>query len=135
MIERHKLVLGALTMRVEEYEKMQGAAIAVTTLKDYIVLLCRDVDKLKSTNLSILFGTAEIREMLSINVSDNYEVLATNTIYVIRIDYVDVEFEAEINEEQLRVKYEAFFDYLEDIEGAMVDTSVQASLRDISIVG
>ncbi|XP_015078324.1 uncharacterized protein LOC107022146 [Solanum pennellii] len=135
MIERHKLVLGALTVRVEEYEKMQGDTIAVMTLKDYIVLLCRDVEKLKSTNLSILFGTAEILEMLSINVSDNSEVLATNTIYVIRIDYVDVEFEAEINEEQLRVKYEAFFDYLEYIEGAMVDTSVQASLRDISIVG
>lgn len=49
MIERHKLVMGALTMRVVEYEKMQGAAIAVTTLKDYIVLLCRDVDKLKSS--------------------------------------------------------------------------------------
>ncbi|KAG5580524.1 hypothetical protein H5410_051151 [Solanum commersonii] len=66
-INRHKLSQDALTMRVRECEKGQEATNVVTALKADIIGLRRDVDQLKSTDFTSLFGMVEIPNGPSIN--------------------------------------------------------------------
>ncbi|KAG5576967.1 hypothetical protein H5410_057101 [Solanum commersonii] len=101
MIEGHKLVLDALTVRVEECEKIQGATVVMKTLKANVVGLRRDVDELRSINFSMLFGTVEIPEMPSADVPASSEVPPATTEDEIKVDDVNVKAEAEIDEEQL----------------------------------
>uniref|UniRef100_M1DXH0 Polyprotein protein n=1 Tax=Solanum tuberosum TaxID=4113 RepID=M1DXH0_SOLTU len=60
-------------------------------------------------------------------------LLATMTGDVDREDTI-VESEAEMDEEQLGIRDAAMYDDLEDLEGSMVETVVQASLRETSMV-
>lgn len=52
--------MDSFTLRVEDYEHCQGTSKDMTTLKAYIVGLRRDVDKMKSINLSMLFSTMDL---------------------------------------------------------------------------
>ncbi|XP_049391630.1 uncharacterized protein LOC125856102 [Solanum stenotomum] len=103
-IEGHKFALDALVERVVKSEKSHGATNALTVLKADIVGLRKDVDEMKSTNLSMFFGTVEIREMSSADVPGSSEIPSATTIGDdTKADNVDTEYEAETNEEQLSV--------------------------------
>ncbi|KAK4708717.1 hypothetical protein R3W88_029642 [Solanum pinnatisectum] len=134
-IEGHKLALDALTVRVEECEKGQRATYAVTALKADIVGLRRDVDELKSTDLSMLFCTVEIPEVSSINIPTCYNVPPATIRDGTKPSDADVESEAETDEEQLGDREKIVYEDLAVLEGAMFDTARQASLQDTAMVG
>ncbi|KAK4709910.1 hypothetical protein R3W88_004423 [Solanum pinnatisectum] len=134
-IEGHKLALDTLTVTMKECEKGQGATDVVTALKADIVGLRKDMDKLKSIDLSMLFSTVEILDVPSTDISVCSEMPLTTTGDETRANDVVVESEAETDEEQLDVHEETVYDDMADLEGAMVHTVVQASLRDVSMLG
>lgn len=57
--------IDVFTIRVEICEIGQGETDVLMTLKVDLVGLRKDVDELKSTHLSILFGTVDIPDSLS----------------------------------------------------------------------
>ncbi|XP_015068713.1 uncharacterized protein LOC107013274 [Solanum pennellii] len=121
--------MDALMVRVEECENIQGSNVPMTALKANVIGLSKDVDELKSTDLSMLFRTMEIPKMWNTDIPFYYEVSAATTVGDdARVNEGDVESEVETYEKQLGVRDEAvFYD--------LVDTTAQASLRDISMIG
>ncbi|XP_049364562.1 uncharacterized protein LOC125829376 [Solanum verrucosum] len=130
-----KALIDALTMRVEVFERGHGASEEVTTLKADVSELRKDVDHLKSIDFTSLFGTMKIPDDPSIVIPAYSEVPTATTRDEVRVDVVAAESEAETDEEQFGVHEDVVFDDLADLESAMVDSAVQASLRDVSIVG
>jgi len=53
-------IIKALAARILVCEQNQGATDEVTALKDVIAELQKDVNHLKSTDVSMIFGTVEI---------------------------------------------------------------------------
>ncbi|XP_049394647.1 uncharacterized protein LOC125858921 [Solanum stenotomum] len=86
--------------RISVCECGQGATEEVTALKAAIVVLRSDVDQLKSTNMSIIFGTVEI-----LDVPDMSPATTGDEIRVEKA--VDPESEAKIYEEMLEVDEKA----------------------------
>ncbi|KAG5620196.1 hypothetical protein H5410_005414 [Solanum commersonii] len=103
-------------------------------MKAAIAELRKDVDQLKSTDMSLIFGTIEIFDDPSIDIPTHSEEPPTTTRDDIRDDIVVVELETETDEEQFGVQEETVYKGLFDIEEAMVHSVVQTSLRDTSMV-
>lgn len=129
MIQSHKLTMDALMMKVEECEKIQGSNVPMKSLKANVIRLIKYVDELKSTDLSMLFRTMKILEMRRTDIPFYYEVSAATTVRdEARLNEGDVESEVEADEKHIGVRDKAiFYD--------QVDTTAQASLRDISSIG
>ncbi|KAK4737295.1 hypothetical protein R3W88_000992 [Solanum pinnatisectum] len=130
------LALDSLTVRIEEFERGQSATYGITTLKANLVRLCRDMDKLNSTDFSMFFGTVEIPDVSSVNILACFDVPPPTTIRdEIRYDDDDADFEVETNDEQLGKREETMYEDLADLEGAMFETARQSLLRDTSMIG
>ncbi|KAG5605650.1 hypothetical protein H5410_027142 [Solanum commersonii] len=128
--------IDSLTMRVEVCDRGHGASNEVTTLKADIIGLRKDVDQLKSTIFTSLFGMVEIVDDPSADILACSNVSPATTIGdEVRDDVATVEFKAKTDEEHLGVREEAVYEDLLDLEGAMYETNRQASLRDTSMVG
>ncbi|KAG5615193.1 hypothetical protein H5410_015017 [Solanum commersonii] len=130
-----KALIDALTTRVEVSERGHGATEEVTALKADVSELRKDIDHLKSIDFTSLFRTMKIPDDPRIDIPTYSKVPTATTKDEVRVDVVVAESEAETDEEQFGVHEDVFFDDLVDLESAMVDSSVQASLRDVSIVG
>ncbi|KAK4724132.1 hypothetical protein R3W88_026911 [Solanum pinnatisectum] len=135
MIDAHGFALDALTIRMKACEQNNGVSEDLIALKAGIVGLRLDVDELKSTDLSMPFGIVTRPEVPSTDFSNSFEIPPVTTIGYIARDDVDVESEAETNEKELGVRDAAVYNDLVDLEGAMVQTALEASLRDTSMVG
>ncbi|KAK4709721.1 hypothetical protein R3W88_004234 [Solanum pinnatisectum] len=131
----HKLALNALIVRVVTCEQIRGATEEVTTLKADIIELRKDVDQLKSTDMSMLFGTVEILDMPSADIPACSDVPLATTVDETRVDDAPAELEAETDEEHLGVREETIYYDLVDLEGAMFETARKASLQDTSMEG
>ncbi|KAG5595278.1 hypothetical protein H5410_036510 [Solanum commersonii] len=92
----------ALTARVMIFERGQGVTTEVTTLKAEVSELRKDVDHLKSTNFSSLFGTVEIPDDPSAEIPACAEVPPATTRDEIREDATNAEFDVETDEKQLK---------------------------------
>nr|ABI34396.1 polyprotein protein, putative [Solanum tuberosum] len=107
-------------MRFEACEQGRGDSATVTTLKADIIGMRKDVDELKSTDLSMLFSTVEIPDISSTDVPPSSEIPPATTTGDVAMVTVDAEFEAEIDEKELGVRDEAMYNDLADFEGAMI---------------
>ncbi|XP_049345419.1 uncharacterized protein LOC125809930 [Solanum verrucosum] len=124
-IDSQRLALVALTVRVEACEQGWGDSATMIAPKAYVACMRRDVDELKSTNLSILIGTVEIPEVQSFDIPTSSEVrLATTTGDVARANDENAESKAKTDEEELGVHDSTVYDDLVGLEGAMVETVV-----------
>ncbi|XP_049372612.1 uncharacterized protein LOC125837560 [Solanum verrucosum] len=102
-----KASIEALTSTIKVCEKGQGATDAVTVLKTDVSELRKDMDHLKSTNFTLLFGMAEISDDQSVDVLEHptYAEVPPSTIGDdTRDDIATAEFEAETDEDQLENK-------------------------------
>ncbi|KAK4736861.1 hypothetical protein R3W88_000558 [Solanum pinnatisectum] len=135
LINAHKLALDAFTVRVEAYEQSWGASDILTALKVDIIRLRNHMDELKSTNLSMLFGTVEIPDVPSVDVPTSSDVHPAATIGDVDRDYATDESKADTDEEELGVRDATMYDDPEDLEGSMVQKTIEASLRDSEMVG
>ncbi|KAG5632236.1 hypothetical protein H5410_003953 [Solanum commersonii] len=118
----------ALATRIAVCEHDQGATKEVTALKTAIVEMRNGVDYLKSTDMSRIFGTVEILDML--------EMSQTTTRYGDGIEQTtDHELEAETDEEMFEETEEAADEDLIKTEAIMVDVVMQASLANATAAG
>ncbi|KAK4733654.1 hypothetical protein R3W88_007915 [Solanum pinnatisectum] len=131
----HRLALDALTVRVAACEQTSGAIEEVTALKTDITELRKDVDYLKSTDMSMLFGTMEILDMPSVDIPICSDVPPATTEDETKTDDAVADSKAEMDEEQFDVREEAVYNDLIDLEGAMFETMRHASLQDTSMMG
>ncbi|KAG5580847.1 hypothetical protein H5410_051474, partial [Solanum commersonii] len=121
--------IDALAARITVCERGQGATGEVMALKVTIVALRRDMNQLKSTNMSIIFGTMEISD-----VPVDPDMPPATTKDDVRAEEVaDPESEVETDEEMLGVAEEVSYEDLTKTEEAMVDAVVQTSLADIPL--
>ncbi|XP_049372610.1 uncharacterized protein LOC125837558 [Solanum verrucosum] len=92
--------IDALTVRVEICERGQGVTTEFTTLKTDVSELRKDVDHLKSTDFTSLFGMVEIPDDPIAEIPARAEVPPATTGYDIMDDVTVAEFEAETDEER-----------------------------------
>ncbi|KAG5606335.1 hypothetical protein H5410_027827, partial [Solanum commersonii] len=119
--------IDVLAARIVVCEHGQGATEKVTALKASIVVLRSDVDQLKSTNMSMIFGMVEIPDMPDMPPSTTGDKVRVEEI-------VDPKSEAEIDEEMLEVAEKALYKGLTETEETRVDAVVQACLADTLLV-
>uniref|UniRef100_M1D8Q5 Gag-pol polyprotein n=1 Tax=Solanum tuberosum TaxID=4113 RepID=M1D8Q5_SOLTU len=111
-------------------ERSHGAIEEVMALKAAIVALRRDVDQLKSIDMSMIFGTVDIPD-----VPVKPDMPPTTTEYDVRVEEAaDPKSKAEMDEEMLGVVEDVSYEGLTETEEAMVDVAVQASLADTPLV-
>ncbi|XP_049410659.1 uncharacterized protein LOC125873854 [Solanum stenotomum] len=112
--------IDALAARIVVCERGQEATEEVTVLKAAIAVLRRDVDQMWSTDMSMIFGTVEIPDVLieldmpSATIGDDVRAE----------EVVDLESEAETDEEMVGVAEEVSYEGLTETEEAMVDATV-----------
>ncbi|KAK4737281.1 hypothetical protein R3W88_000978 [Solanum pinnatisectum] len=135
MIDAYGFALHFLIVRVEICEQGEGASMDVTTLKAHIIGMRRYVDELKSTNLSMLFGTVHLHELWSTYVPASSEIPQATMTRDVSRDEAATKSEAKTNDEALGVREAVTYDDFEDLKGAMVQTTIEESLRDTSMVG
>ncbi|XP_049406208.1 uncharacterized protein LOC125869826 [Solanum stenotomum] len=82
-----------------------------------------DVDKLKSTTMSLIFGIVEIPDGTSTEVPTYSYVAPATTGDEVRANEAAAESKDENDEEQLGVREEAVYEDLTDLEGAMYETA------------
>jgi len=123
--------IDTLAARIAVCEQGQGAIDEVTDLMAAIVKLRKDVDQMKSTYMSMIFGTVDIPDMPA----DMEVPLATIGEEVRAEGVVAAESEVETDKEQLSVDEEATYEGLTGVEEAMVQSAVQTSLRDTTLAG
>ncbi|KAK4721526.1 hypothetical protein R3W88_011759 [Solanum pinnatisectum] len=117
--------INALAARIAMCEHNQRSTEEVMPLKAAIVELQKDVDHLKSTDVSMVFGTVEIPDML--------EMLQTTTRHGDRMKQIaDLELEAETDEEMLKETEGAVHEDLTKTKAIMIDFAVQASLAPVA---
>nr|AAV31172.1 polyprotein protein, identical [Solanum tuberosum] len=114
-IEAYIFALDTFTVRVEACEQGHDDSTTLTTLKADIVGMRKDVDELKSTDLSMLFGIVEILDIPSTDVPPSSEIPPATTIGDVAMETVDAEFEIETDEEELGVREEAVYNDLADL--------------------
>ncbi|XP_049389335.1 uncharacterized protein LOC125853655 [Solanum stenotomum] len=130
------MALNALTVRVEACEQGGQQSANVTTLRADVTGLRCKIAELKSIDISMLFGTVDVPEGPSSEVPAIFEVpSATATGDVVLADKGDELDTSETDEEDLGICEVVVYDYLEDLEGAKVQTTMEASLQDISMIG
>ncbi|XP_049378084.1 uncharacterized protein LOC125842828 [Solanum stenotomum] len=113
--------IDTLVARITVCERGQGATDEVTTLKATIVELRKYVHYLKSTDMSMVFGTMEI-----LNVP---EMPPTTTGHKDRMEQtVEPESKADIGEEMMGETEGGADEDLTETEAPMIDRVVQASL-------
>ena len=61
-IDEYGVSLASLTSHVEDCEKEKGDSERLTTIKGDIVVLRRDVDTLKSTDVTMLWGEVDVSD-------------------------------------------------------------------------
>jgi len=127
-------LIDGIVSRTEVCERGHRATHEVTVLKAAIAELRRDVDQLKSTNMSMIFGTVEIPDDLDIDIPACSDVPPATTGDEVRADDAAAESEAETDDDQLGVQEETVFEGLTEVDEAMVH-AVQTSLRDTFMAG
>ncbi|WMV41111.1 hypothetical protein MTR67_034496 [Solanum verrucosum] len=95
----------------------------------------KDLDEQKSADLSMLFDMVEMPKILSADFLSSSEIPPSITIGDVDREDVVIESEVETNKEELGVCDAAIYQYLEDLEGSMVQTTVEVSLKDTLTVG
>ncbi|KAK4727106.1 hypothetical protein R3W88_032023 [Solanum pinnatisectum] len=93
----------ALTMRIELCKRGQRATHEVTTLKAAIAELRKDVHQLKSTNISLIFGTMEIPDDMSTYIPAHSDVPPATTGDEVGFDDAATDSEVETHKKQLGV--------------------------------
>ncbi|XP_049358587.1 uncharacterized protein LOC125823230 [Solanum verrucosum] len=119
--------MDAPTVRLEPCEEGPRKLDDVNALKADIVGLRRYVDELKSTYLTMFFGTVDLTEVPSTNFLAISEIpLATMTEDTVMVDD-DVDSKApETDEDELGTRDAELYDDLEDLEGEIVQTVVES---------
>jgi len=125
--------IDSLIARVVTCERGQGVTTEVTTLKAEVFELRKNVDHLKSTDFTSLFGSVEIPENASAEIPVRAEVPLATIVDDIMEEVSAYESKFETDEEKLEEQDAAIYDELADLEGAMIETAQQASLRDATI--
>ncbi|XP_049378081.1 uncharacterized protein LOC125842820 [Solanum stenotomum] len=114
------VTIDSLAARITVYERGQGVTDEVTTLKAAIAALRRDVDQLKFTDMSMIFGMVEIPD-----VPVEPDMPATTTKDDVRVEEAaDPESEVETDNEMIGVDDEASYEGLTETEEAMVDAAM-----------
>ncbi|XP_049364127.1 uncharacterized protein LOC125828849 [Solanum verrucosum] len=104
--------IDGLAARIAVCECGQGATEEVTALKSAIDALRSDVDQLKSTYMSMIFGMLEIQDVIEMPPSTTGEEVRVE-------ETTDPESEVETGEEMLEVVEEASYEGPTDMEEAM----------------
>lgn len=87
------IIIDSLAARISMYENGHVSTELVMTLKSNIIKLKQDVDQLKSTDLSMIFGTVVILDVVQMSLGDEVRVQKT----------IDLKFEVEADEKMLGV--------------------------------
>ncbi|XP_049364616.1 uncharacterized protein LOC125829443 [Solanum verrucosum] len=112
--------IDALVAKLAVCECSQGATEEVTALKASMTAPRRDVDQLKSIDMSMIFGTMEISDM---SVDPNMH-LATTGDEVRVAEVIATVSDVETDEELLSVVEEASYKGLTEVEEAIIDAAV-----------
>ncbi|XP_049406247.1 uncharacterized protein LOC125869885 [Solanum stenotomum] len=117
-----KASIDGLSARVDVCEREHGVSTEVIALKVNVSELRKEVNQLKSTDFTPLFGTVEIHNDLSAEIPACVEVPLATTKDDIMQDVVAAEYEAETNEEHLAERDAAIYEGMANLEGAMFET-------------
>lgn len=116
----HGLASIVLPVRVKDYEQGDHQLNYVMAFKASITGLQRDLEKVKSTNISILWINIEIPQGVTSNMSTKSQILLTLvTGDASLVDYGNDSGTPDKNKEELAAPEDALYGVFEDLEGEM----------------